>query len=233
MCFGGLVADGVAAEGAAAAGVAGFADPDGVEMGDGGFDEVGIVAPNAGFKIAFAVAFHADAGAGEVGGADIDLVEVKHDELEVDARAEHAFEAVEEGGVAVEVLAESGAGFFGVDEADMDAALDQIGEFAQKRPGGFAAHDEEVFEVGGANPQAVLHGACAQQHIVVVRLVGDIAVEEGGGHGWQCRSHGLRALADLIDSSAVLRATQLRMPMSCQRKTADQHELCVMLGQCE
>lgn len=41
--------------------------PDGVEVVGGGIDQLGFIGENAGLEVAVVVAFHADAGAREVG----------------------------------------------------------------------------------------------------------------------------------------------------------------------
>ena len=105
------------------------AHPDAVELFGGVFYELFICAKDAGFEVAGVFAFHAEAGAGEVGGAYVGGFGVEDDDFEMDSWAEDAFHSFDEGGVFVEILAEGRAGFFGVDQADFYSAFGEVGKY--------------------------------------------------------------------------------------------------------
>ena len=92
--------------------------PDVVELFGGVFYEVAVGAEDAGFEVTGVFAFHAEAGAGEIGGAYIGGFEIEDDDFEMNSWAEDSFHAFDEGGIFVEVLAECQARFFCVDEAN-------------------------------------------------------------------------------------------------------------------
>jgi len=103
----------------------------------------------------------------------------------VDSGAEDALEefAFEKNWIAIEVFAEARAGFFGVDEADGDALLDQVGEdFEEGDEGFFATHggfcDVEILDVGGDDPEEALRFGDEFLDDAVV----DLFVEEEFGH---------------------------------------------------
>ena len=102
--------------------------PDAVELFGGVFYEVFVGAEDAGFEVAGVFAFHAEAGASEVSGAYVGGFEVKDDDFEMDSWAEDSFHTFDEGWVFVEILAEGGSGFFGVNQADFYSALGKVGK---------------------------------------------------------------------------------------------------------
>ena len=82
----------------------------------------------------------------------------------------------------VEVFAEAGAGFFGVDEADGDTVGDEIGEDGDEGFEAFATGvDVEVLEVGGGDPEELL---CGRDGLEDDPLV-DLFVEKQIMHGWR------------------------------------------------
>ena len=135
------------------AGLALEAGPDGVELVHRGIDQGGVVGEDTGLEVAIAGAFHAETGAGEVRGADVSDFQVEDDDLEMDPRAKDSLQAGEEDGIMVKIFAEVGAGFLGVDQANLAAFADQVGQDAEE---GTVA-DIQVFDVGGPDPQMFLH----------------------------------------------------------------------------
>ena len=89
--------------------------PDGVKLLDGRFYERRVIAEDTGLKVAVIVAFHAKAGAGEVGGTDVCQAEVKDDNLEMNSWAQDTLKAGCKKRVLVKVFLEVLAGFFCVD----------------------------------------------------------------------------------------------------------------------
>ncbi len=152
-------------------------NPHVIKLVDGAFDKFGFVGEDSGLEVAASVAFHADTGAGEVGAADVGGLEVEDHELEMHAGAQHAFEPVDEDGVAVEVFAEVGAGVFGVDEAHGYAPADELGDDSEQWSALAFVHDVEVFDVGRADPKVFLDGGQARQHLTVV-----VGITDVGGH---------------------------------------------------
>ena len=105
------------------------AHPDAIELFSSGFYEVAVGAEDAGFEVAGVFAFHAEAGAGEVGGAYVGGFKIEDDDFEMDSWAEDSFHAFYESGIFVEILAESRAWFFCVDEADFYSAFGEVGKY--------------------------------------------------------------------------------------------------------
>ena len=100
--------------------------PDAVELFGSVFYEVAVGAEDADFEVAGVFAFHAEAGAGEVGGAYVGGFEVEDDDFEMDSWAEDAFHAFDECGVFIKILTEGGTGFFGVNQADFYSAFGEV-----------------------------------------------------------------------------------------------------------
>lgn len=86
--------DWVATKGFAFAGFAVFAYPDGIELVHGLLHQFGIVGEDARFEVASAVAFHADACAGEVGAADVGNLVIKNQDLEMYPWTKCSFKAI-------------------------------------------------------------------------------------------------------------------------------------------
>ena len=151
-----------------------------------------IVEEQAGLEIPAVIAFGSESGSGEIGGPDVGDGAIDDEDFRMEAWAEAAFEQVAfaQGGMFVEIGAEPWAWFFGVEEAHGDAATDQFGEDGDERaerPAFGAAFDEDVFEVGGSDPEEFFGGGedIAQD----ARVVFGIQHEFGGwaghwsGHG--------------------------------------------------
>ena len=103
--------------------------PDAVELFGGVFYEVFVAAEDAGFEVAGVFAFHAETGTGEVGGAYVGGFQIKNDDFEMDSWTEDAFHAFDKGWVFVKILAESGAWFFCVNQADCYSAFGEVGKY--------------------------------------------------------------------------------------------------------
>ena len=133
----------------AAAGFAAETGPDAVEVVHGRGDEGGVVREDARLEVARARPLHADAGAREIGRADVRYGPVEDEQLEMDAGAQRPLQPREEHGVAVELLAEVRTRLLRVDQADLPAFGDQVGDEAQEGP----VADIQVLDVGRADPQ--------------------------------------------------------------------------------
>lgn len=72
---------------ATAAAGAVFASPHAVKLLTGGIYQGRLIGQDSGLEVAAVTALHANAGPGEVGGADIGSLKVKYNHLEVDSRA--------------------------------------------------------------------------------------------------------------------------------------------------
>ena len=168
----------VGAELAAFAGFAVQSHPHAVELLDGLRHEGGLVGEDARLEIAGVFALHADARSGEVGAADIHLLTIEHQQFEVDARTERPFHPLDERRVSVEILAEGGTGFLGVDEAHLHALPHQLCQHREERLRTGTHLHVEVFDVGGADPQRLPDGGHAGEDEVVMVGIGDV----GGGH---------------------------------------------------
>lgn len=118
---------------AAAAAGAVLATPDAVELLHGGFDEAGIIGEDACLEVTAVTAFHADAGSGKVGGADVGGLKVEDEYFEVDSRAEHLLQRRLQYRVTVKVFSECRPRLFGMDETYLHAMLQKIGKDPEKR----------------------------------------------------------------------------------------------------
>ena len=125
--------DSIAAEFLAAAFFAMGAHPKRVELFNGGFDDLRVVRENSRFEVATERTFHANAGSGQVCGADVGGFEVENYHLEMHSRTHDAFEIGRENLIAVEIFAEVRAGFLGVNEPHAHAALEESCELSEQR----------------------------------------------------------------------------------------------------
>jgi hypothetical protein len=133
-----------------------FAYPNLIELVHGLLNQLGIVGEDAGLEVARTIAFHSYACTGEVGAANISHLTIENQNLEMYPRTKHPLQAIKQGGVFVEVLAERGTWLFGVDKPYLNAFFD---EQRQDRKEGLrlrAYLDIQVFDVGSANPEAAL-----------------------------------------------------------------------------
>ena len=158
----------------AATGFAGGADPDGVELFYSGLNENGVIREDASFKVSPSRAFHAEAGTGEVGGADVGGFAVNNDQFEVHARAEHPLEVCGQQRVFIEIFAEARTGLFGMNQPDFESVFDPVGEGVQEGDGAVAGFNVQVLDVGGADPQGAFRLQRFKQHVGVVLFVGNV-----------------------------------------------------------
>jgi len=116
------------------------------------------ISEEAGFEITAQGRLCAEASSGEVCGADEGLLAVDNDGLGVNTRAEDALEEIglDECWIAIEVFAESGAWLFGVEEADGNALLNEVGEDFEKGDETSSFFHVEVFDVRRDNPEESL-----------------------------------------------------------------------------
>ena len=187
----------VGAELAAFAGFAVQSHPHLVELLHRLLHQLGFVGEDARLEVAGVLALHADARAGEVGAADIGLLAVEHQQLEVDARAEHPFQPLDERRVLVEILAEGGTGFLGMDEAHLHALPHQLCQHRKERFRACAHLHVEVFDVGGADPQRLPDGGHARKDEVVMVGIGDV----GGGHNLNVGEKSAAKIAHLYENA--------------------------------
>jgi hypothetical protein len=121
--------DWVTAKGFPFTGLAVFAYPDGIELVHGLLNQFGIVGEDASLEVAGAIAFHADACAGEVGAADVGNLVIKNQDLEMHPWTKCPFKAIKQSRVFVEVLAKSGTWLLGVDEPYLNAFFDELSQY--------------------------------------------------------------------------------------------------------
>lgn len=172
----------VATEGAALAGMTVLAHPYLIELLHCLFHNHRVVGEDAGLEVAGIFALHPDARAGKVGAADVRLLAIEDEHLEVHARTERPFHPVDERRVLVEILAERRSRFLGVDEPDSNALADKLRQQFEERHLHAVLLDVRILDVCGADPQRVLHVGAMGEHAGVVGGVGD----EGGGHSCYC-----------------------------------------------
>lgn len=123
-------------------------NPKGVELIDGGFHELGVVGEDSCLEVATELAFHSDAGTGEVCRTDIDRLQIKNQHLEVHPRTQHSFQAGGENGIFIEILTEIRSRLFGVNQADAHATLEQSGNLSQQGNGAVALLHIQILNVG-------------------------------------------------------------------------------------
>lgn len=135
-----------------------------------------LVCDKAGFEVSTQRTFGSDARAGEVRGADEGFLSIDDNRFGVDAGAKDTFEkiGVDEGGVAIEIFAESRAGFLCVEEADGDSFIDEVREDFEKGNEAAAFFHVEVLNVSGDDPEEAL---CTRNHFYDYALV-DVFVED-------------------------------------------------------
>lgn len=122
-------------------------------MFEKGIEELGGIGEDAVLEITVAGVLGSKARASEVGAAKVRGLAVHDDAFEMNPRAKYTLQLAPEGGVAVEVLAEIGTGFLGVDEANCHATLEQAVKHTQERHhlGMAMPVDIHVLEVSGGN----------------------------------------------------------------------------------
>ena len=148
--------------------------PNSVEVVGCGIDQGGFVGKNTGFEVAVVVAFHTNAGAGEVGRADISHGTVEDHYFEMHTRTKPAFQIGPQARKLVEIVAEIVAGFLGVQQPYVDATLEELVEDREERDNHFPAFDIEILKVGSSNPKVVLDLVAKREDVGVMVSVGDV-----------------------------------------------------------
>lgn len=133
------------------------ANPECVELIDGGFHELGVVGEDACLEVATELAFHTDSRSSEVCRTDIDRLQIKNQHLEVHPRTQHSFQAGCENGIFVEILTEIRSWLFGVNQANAHTPLEKSGNLSQQGNGAVALFHIQILNVGSANPQRFTH----------------------------------------------------------------------------
>lgn len=165
----------VAAEVFPLAGLAVEPMPDGVEVVGGGIDQLRLVGEDAGLEVAVAFAFHADAGTGEVGGADIGHRAVENHYLEMHPWAESPFQTAPQPRILVEILAEVLTRFFGMKQTHVDTTSQQLIEHRQEWHHIPTTLHIQVLQVGCPNPQIVHDLLATREDLDVMVFVGDVS----------------------------------------------------------
>ena len=150
--------------------------PDRIELIDGSLNQRQIVRQDACLKVPGAGALLADAGTSEVGRSDVGSLQVEDDDLEMNARTQCSFQAGKQYRVMVKVFPEVRSRLLGMNQTNLLAFLDEIGQQAQERP---LLHIE-VFDIGRANPERPFHLGHPGNHLLEVCFVCDVL-----GHGNQ------------------------------------------------
>ena len=157
-----------------------FANPHVVELVHRLLHDFGVIGEDARLEVSLAIGFHADARTGEVRAADIDLLAVEDYQLEVDTRTKHSFQPIEQDGILVEVFSESWTRLFRMNETNLNTTPYQLGDEREERFLLLAHLHVKVLDVGGADPEGVLHGGHTGKNRGVVGGVGDIGEHNAG-----------------------------------------------------
>ena len=163
--------DWVRAEVFALAGLAVAAYPQFVKLIHGLLNDSGGIGEDSCLEVALVASFHADASTCEVGTADIYLLAIEDQHLEVHTRTQHPLQTVIQHRIAVKVLAEVWSRFLGMNEPNLNATTNQQGDNSKKRLRCLTHLHMQVLNVGRANPQTALHTRHLRQHLVVVVYV--------------------------------------------------------------
>ena len=150
-----------------------FAYPDGIELVHGLLNQLGIVGEDARLEVARTIAFHADACASEVGAANVGYLAIENQNLEMYPRTKCPLQAVKQGRVFVEVLAKSGTWLLGVDEPYLNAFFDELRQDRKEGLHLCPNLDIQVFDVGGANPEAAFDLGDSSEYFGVMGRIGD------------------------------------------------------------
>lgn len=92
-----------------------------------------VVREDSRLEVATEGAFHADASACQVCGADVGGFKVEYHHLEMHSRTHDAFEVGRKNLIAVEIFAEVRAGFFCMNEPHAHAALEESCKLSEQR----------------------------------------------------------------------------------------------------
>ena len=125
--------DGVWAEVLAFAGFAMLAHPNVIKLLHGLLDDLWNIGQDARLKVALIVALHADAGTREVSAADVHLLAVKNQHLEVNPGAQHPFQPVLQHGIPVKVLPEVRPRLLSMNQPHLNTSPNQQSDNRQER----------------------------------------------------------------------------------------------------
>ena len=167
----------VGAEVLAAAFFAMGAHPKRVKLFYSGFDDLRVIREDSRFEVAAERAFHADASACQVCGADVGGFKIKNHHLEMHSRTHDAFKVGRENLIAVEIFAEVRAGFLGVNQSYAYAALEQSGELSEQRYRFAVLLHINILDVGGADPERFADCRDTGNHFGIVFFVLDVLGE--------------------------------------------------------
>ena len=150
-----------------------FAYPNIIKLVHGLLDQLGFVGKDAGLKVACTIAFHADACASEVGTADISHLAIEDQDLEMHPWTKDPLQTFKLGWIFVEVLTERRTRLFGMNEPHLNTLFDELSQNRKKRLRLRAYLDIQVFDVGGANPEAALDLGDPSEYFSVMGRIGD------------------------------------------------------------
>ena len=127
--------------------------PDRIELVNCGFDQGGVIGQDSSLKVSGSVALHSYPGTRQIGRTDIGSLAIKDDYLEVDTWTKGTLQAGKEDRVVVEILPEVRPRLLGVNQANLLALLDQVGQDSQER----TVFHIEVLDIGRTYPKRTFH----------------------------------------------------------------------------
>lgn len=155
----------------ALAGLAVAAYPQFVKLIHGLLNDSGVIGEDSCLEVALVGGFHADASSCKVGAADIYLLAIEYQYLEVHTRTQHPLQAVIQHRIAVKVLAEIWSRLLSMNEPNLNATTNQQGDNSKKWLRCLTHLHMQVLNVGRANPQTALHTRHPRHHLVVMVYV--------------------------------------------------------------
>ena len=141
--------------------------PDGVELVNGGFDQGGFIGQDSCLKVSGPSALHSYPSSSQIGRTDIGSLTIKDDYLEVDTRTKGTLQAGKEDRVVVKVFPEVRPRFLGVNQANLLALLDQVGQDSQER----TVFIIEVLDISRSDPKRTFHLGHPGNHLLEMGFV--------------------------------------------------------------
>ena len=160
--------DGVWAVVLAFAGFAVFADPDVVELLHGMLDDLRIIGQDARLEVTLIATLHADACPREVCAADIHILTVKDQHLEVNPGTQHSFQPVIKHGIPVKVLPEVRPRLLSMNQPHLNPSPNQQRNNGEKRLFLLTNLHIQVLDVSRPNPQRALHRLHPTKHLPIM-----------------------------------------------------------------
>ena len=111
-----------------------FTYPYFIELVHGLFNEFRVISQDACFKIASSFSLHANSRTREVSTSYICHLAIINYHLEMDTRAQHAFQAIIQYGVLIKVLTKVGARFLRMNKPHLHTLPNQFCQQGKKRP---------------------------------------------------------------------------------------------------